>query len=80
MTYNKPFASRDSFQRRSLQDFSGVVNRTLEEEQEVRRRQGAFLKTGYSISHRNLQPSLSSESDSDSTDAPDVSNEEWKQV
>lgn len=80
MTYSKPFGTRDSFQRRSLQDFSGVVNRTLEEEQEVRRRQAAFLLPGYSLSHRDLHPSLSSESDSDSTNTPDVHNEEWKQV
>lgn len=80
MTCSKPFGTRDSFQRRSLQNFSGMVNRTLEEEQEVRRRQGAFLQSGYSLSHQNLQPSLSPESESVSTDAPDVSNEEWKQV
>ncbi|XP_041957321.1 serine/threonine-protein phosphatase with EF-hands 2 [Alosa sapidissima] len=80
VTYSKTFGPRDSFQRRSLQDFSGIVNRTVEEEQEVRRRQGAFLQTGYSCSHRDLKPSFPSESDSDSTDAPDVSNEEWKQI
>ncbi|XP_062400187.1 serine/threonine-protein phosphatase with EF-hands 2 [Sardina pilchardus] len=80
VTYSKPFGARDGFQRRSLQDFSGIVNRTVEEEQEVRRRQGAFFQTGYSRSHRDLKPSLSSESDSDSTDAPDVSNAEWKQI
>ncbi|XP_031425927.1 serine/threonine-protein phosphatase with EF-hands 2 [Clupea harengus] len=66
LTNDKPFGTRDSFQRRSLQDFSATVNQTVEEEQEARRRQGP-------------NP-LSSESESDSTSGPDNTNDEWKQI
>ncbi|XP_051551979.1 serine/threonine-protein phosphatase with EF-hands 2-like [Myxocyprinus asiaticus] len=79
LTFPKQFGSRDSFQRRSLQDFSSTVARTVEEELEVRRRQAEFSLSSFSMSHRNLN-SLSSESDPDSSENTETSNEEWKQI
>ncbi|XP_030647658.1 serine/threonine-protein phosphatase with EF-hands 2 [Chanos chanos] len=79
-TKPKPFGDRDSFQRRSLQDFSATVNRTLEDELEARRRRAEFVCAGYNLSHRNLNSSVSSESDQSSTEAFDCLNEEWKQI
>ncbi|KAL2092808.1 hypothetical protein ACEWY4_012606 [Coilia grayii] len=79
---NNLFGPRDSFQRRSLQDFSAVVNRmAAEEEQEVKQRQtGAGLhQTGFMHPHhRDLNSSIASQSDH--IDAVDVDDEEWKQI
>ncbi|XP_036454231.1 serine/threonine-protein phosphatase with EF-hands 2 isoform X1 [Colossoma macropomum] len=80
LTYFRPFPSRESFQRRSLQDFSATVARTMEEEMEVRRRQAALAYPGYSLSCRHLNTSISSESDSNSVDTFENINNEWKQI
>ena len=62
----KPFPDRDSFQRRSLQDFSDRINRTAQEEAELQRRQAELA-------------SVSSDASTDSTDLQE-GNSEWRQV
>ncbi|XP_073697369.1 serine/threonine-protein phosphatase with EF-hands 2 [Garra rufa] len=79
LTFPKPFSAREGFQRRSLQDFSSTVARTLEEEFEVRRRQAEFSLSRFSKSQRILNSALSSESEPDSSEF-DTSNDEWKQI
>ncbi|XP_066510112.1 serine/threonine-protein phosphatase with EF-hands 2-like [Hoplias malabaricus] len=80
MTYYRQFPSRESFQRRSLQDFSATVARTMEEELEIRRRQAALARPWFSLSYKHLSTSMSSGSDSDSVEAFDNINNEWKQI
>ncbi|KAK2911686.1 hypothetical protein Q8A67_003819 [Cirrhinus molitorella] len=79
LTFPKQFSAREGFQRRSLQDFSSTVARTLEEEFEVRRRQAEYSLSSYSKSHRILSSTLSSDSEPDSSEF-DTSNDEWKQI
>ncbi|XP_046871780.1 serine/threonine-protein phosphatase with EF-hands 2 [Hypomesus transpacificus] len=62
----KPFPDRDSFQRRSLQDFSDRINRTAQEEAELQRRQAELA-------------SVSSDASTDSTDLQE-GNSEWRQI
>lgn len=80
LTFPKPFGARESFQRRSLQDFSSTVARTLGEEFEVRRRQAEFSLSSFSKSHRILSSALSSDSEPESSEFTDTGNDEWKQV
>lgn len=80
LTFPKQFGTRESFQRRSLQDFSSNVARTLEEEFEVRRRQTEFSLSRFSKSHRILSSALSSDSETESSEFIDTGNDEWKQV
>uniref|UniRef100_A0A672M1Y7 Serine/threonine-protein phosphatase with EF-hands n=1 Tax=Sinocyclocheilus grahami TaxID=75366 RepID=A0A672M1Y7_SINGR len=80
LTFPKPFDARESFQRRSLQDFSSTVARTLEEEFEVRRRQAEFSLSSFSKSHRILSSALSSDSEPESSEFTDTGNDEWKQI
>ncbi|XP_056143344.1 serine/threonine-protein phosphatase with EF-hands 2 [Lampris incognitus] len=80
LTFPKPLGTRDSFQNRSLQDFSNRVKLTLEEEQVVRRRQKNLLNSGFSQSQKQFNPSVSSDSSQDSTDTTDNTKEEWKQI
>ncbi|KAM4615797.1 serine/threonine-protein phosphatase with EF-hands 2 [Polymixia lowei] len=79
LTFPKPLGTRESFQNRSLQDFSDRVKLTLEEELEVRRRQAGFLNPGFSKSLKQFNPSVSSDSSQDSTDPSDTVDE-WKQI
>ncbi|CAM4538222.1 unnamed protein product [Leuciscus chuanchicus] len=80
VTFPKPFAARDSFQRRSLQDFSRTVARTVEEKLEVRRRQAQFSMSSFSQSHHILGSAPSCESESDSSEVFDTSDDDWKQI
>ncbi|XP_018965654.1 serine/threonine-protein phosphatase with EF-hands 2 isoform X2 [Cyprinus carpio] len=80
LTFPKPFGARESFQRRSLQDFSSTVARTLGEEFEVRRRQAEFSLSSFSKSHRILSSALSSDSEPESSEFTDTGNDEWKQI
>ncbi len=80
LTFPKQFDTRESFQRRSLQDFSSTVTRTLEEEFEVRRRQTEFSLSRFSKSQRSLSSALSSDSEQESSEFIDTGNDEWKQV
>lgn len=80
MTFPRPLGTRDSFQRRSLQDFSKTVARTVEEEFEVRRRQAEFNTSSFSKSHHILGSAPSTESEPDSSEIIDTGNEDWKQV
>ncbi|XP_072520805.1 serine/threonine-protein phosphatase with EF-hands 2 [Salminus brasiliensis] len=79
LAYFRPFPARESFQRRSLQNFSSTVARTMEEELELRRRQAALTNPGHSMSCRNLNTSMSSQS-SESIDVLENINNEWKQI
>uniref|UniRef100_A0A673XFZ7 Serine/threonine-protein phosphatase with EF-hands n=1 Tax=Salmo trutta TaxID=8032 RepID=A0A673XFZ7_SALTR len=74
------FGPRDGFQRRSLQDFSGRVPRTVDEEIEVRRRQSVFIKGGFSHSQGDLNTLAVSSASQESTDTADTTVEEWKQI
>nr|XP_055056755.1 serine/threonine-protein phosphatase with EF-hands 2 [Misgurnus anguillicaudatus] len=78
MTFPKPFGSRDCFQRRSLQNFSAAIVRTVEEELEVRRRQASL--SSFSKSHNLLASALSSESEPESSEFTDTNIDEWKQI
>lgn len=80
LTFPKPFGARESFQRRSLQDFSSTMGRALEGEFEVRRRQAEFSLSSFSKSHNILSTTLSPDSEPDSSQFTDTSNDEWKQV
>ncbi|XP_028851535.1 serine/threonine-protein phosphatase with EF-hands 2 isoform X2 [Denticeps clupeoides] len=80
LVHANPFNSRESFQSRSLQDFSSVINRTKSEELEVRRRQMAFAHAGYSQSQQLFSTSVTSEFEPGSTDSLDTTNDEWKQI
>lgn len=80
LTFPKPFGSRESFQRRSLQNFSSAITRTVEEELEISRRQAEFSLSSFSRSQHILNSSLSSESEPVSSEFTDTNNDEWKQV
>ncbi|KAA0716400.1 Serine/threonine-protein phosphatase with EF-hands 2 [Triplophysa tibetana] len=80
LMFPKPLGSRDSFQRRSLQNFSSAITRTVEEEQEIRRRQAEFSLSGFSRSHQILSLSLSSEVEEDSSEFTNTDKDEWKQI
>ncbi|XP_057206409.1 serine/threonine-protein phosphatase with EF-hands 2 [Triplophysa rosa] len=80
LMFPKPLGSRDSFQRRSLQNFSSTITRTVEEELEIRRRQSEFSLSSFSRSHQILNLSLSSESEPDSSEFTNTNNDEWKQI
>lgn len=72
LTFPKPLGARDSFQNRSLQDFSDRIRLTVGEELEARRKkQSIFIS---SRSENEAGPSASSESCSEN------SKDEWKQV
>lgn len=74
LTFPKPLGTRDSFQNRSLQDFSDRIRLTVEEELETRRKkQSIFIP---SRSENEVGPSASFEPESNS----DSSKDEWKQV
>lgn len=80
MTFPRPLGTRESFQRRSLQDFSRTVARTVEEEFEVRRRQAEFSMSSFSNSQRILGSAPSTESEPDSSEIIDTGSDDWKQV
>ncbi|ROL42511.1 Serine/threonine-protein phosphatase with EF-hands 2 [Anabarilius grahami] len=80
MTFPRPLGARESFQRRSLQDFSRTVARTAEEEFEVRRRQAEFSMSSFSKSHRILGSAPSTESEPDSSEIIDTGSDDWKQI
>uniref|UniRef100_UPI003AACD2F0 serine/threonine-protein phosphatase with EF-hands 2 n=1 Tax=Centroberyx gerrardi TaxID=166262 RepID=UPI003AACD2F0 len=86
LTFPKPLGTRESFQNRSLQDFSNRVKVPVEEELEIRRRQAGLsglsglFNSGFSSSQKNLNLSVSSDLSQESTDANDVAKEEWKQI
>lgn len=72
LTFPKPLGTRDSFQNRSLQDFSDRIRLTAGEELETRRKkQSIFIS---SRSENEAGPSASESFNSDS------SKDEWKQV
>ncbi|XP_071753803.2 serine/threonine-protein phosphatase with EF-hands 2 [Centroberyx gerrardi] len=83
LTFPKPLGTRESFQNRSLQDFSNRVKVPVEEELEIRRRQAGLsglFNSGFSSSQKNLNLSVSSDLSQESTDTNDVAKEEWKQI
>ncbi|XP_040010740.1 serine/threonine-protein phosphatase with EF-hands 2 isoform X2 [Xiphias gladius] len=71
LTYPKPLGTRESFQNRSLQDFSDRIRVNVEDELEIdKRRQPIFNR-----SEKETNPSASSDSVSS-----DNIKEEWKQI
>ncbi|XP_071402371.1 serine/threonine-protein phosphatase with EF-hands 2 [Centroberyx affinis] len=83
LTFPKPLGTRESFQNRSLQDFSDRVKVSVEDELEIRRRRAGLsgiFNSGFSTSQKNLNLSVSSDSSHESTEANDGAKEEWKQI
>lgn len=78
-TYYRPLPSRETFQCRSLQDFSTTVARTKEEELRIQQRQTSFAQSGSSLAYNYCNISTSSESARESVNIPDIKNE-WKEV
>ncbi|KAK3514668.1 hypothetical protein QTP70_021574 [Hemibagrus guttatus] len=79
LTYYRPLPSRETFQCRSLQDFSTTVARTMEEELRIQQRQISFAQSGSSLSYKYCNISTSSESARESVNTPDIKNE-WKEI
>nr|XP_046241369.1 serine/threonine-protein phosphatase with EF-hands 2 [Scatophagus argus] len=73
LTYPKPLGTRDSFQNRSLQDFSDRIRVNVGEDLEIHRRKQSIFNLNRS--EKDTTPSTSSESlNSDSV------KDEWKQI
>lgn len=79
LTYFRPLFPRDTFQCRSLQDFSATVARTMEEELKLQHKQTSLAQPGSSMSDRHFDMSMSSETSTESNTTPDINNE-WKEV
>lgn len=73
LTFPKPLGTRDSFQNRSLQDFSDRIKLTTGDELERRRRRQSIFCLG--VSEKGLSPPQSSDSLNS-----DTLKDEWKQV
>lgn len=73
LTFPNPLRARDSFQNRSLQDFSDRIKLTVGEELEFHRKKQSIFH--FSRTEKEMSQSASSESFSS-----DNSKEEWKQV
>uniref|UniRef100_A0A4W6ED71 Serine/threonine-protein phosphatase n=1 Tax=Lates calcarifer TaxID=8187 RepID=A0A4W6ED71_LATCA len=75
LTYPKPLGTRDSFQNRSLQDFSDRLKANTEDELEIRRRRQSIFNSGINRLENNMSPSVSSDSVNS-----DNAKEEWRQI
>ncbi|XP_035292057.1 serine/threonine-protein phosphatase with EF-hands 2 [Anguilla anguilla] len=75
LTSHNPFGSRNSFQRRSLQDFSDRLKCSEEKDLEELRRQAKFTQ-----SYRDLPQSLSFSFSPYSSEHDDTNTDEWKQI
>ncbi|XP_027134299.1 serine/threonine-protein phosphatase with EF-hands 2 isoform X2 [Larimichthys crocea] len=75
LAYPKAFGERESFQNRSLQDFSDRIKGNAVDELESRMRKQSIYNSGTISSEKNITASVSS--DSINSDNP---NDEWKQV
>ncbi|XP_035514168.1 serine/threonine-protein phosphatase with EF-hands 2, partial [Morone saxatilis] len=74
LTYPKPLGTRESFQNRSLQDFSNRIKGKAVDEIEIHKRRLAILNVGTNRSEEMTQ-SVSSDSINS-----DNSKDEWKQI
>ncbi|XP_071339713.1 serine/threonine-protein phosphatase with EF-hands 2 [Trachinotus anak] len=75
LTFPKPIGGRDTFQNRSLQDFSDRLKVKVEDELEMHKRRQSIFKLGPNRSEKDIALSVSSESENS-----DNAKEEWKQV
>ncbi|XP_040898418.1 serine/threonine-protein phosphatase with EF-hands 2 [Toxotes jaculatrix] len=75
LAYPTPLGTRNSFQNRSLQDFSDRIKMNAEDEMEIRRRKQSVFNLGINKSEKDMIPSVSSDSVNS-----DNSKEEWKQI
>ncbi|XP_022620901.1 serine/threonine-protein phosphatase with EF-hands 2-like [Seriola dumerili] len=74
LTYPKPLGGRDSFQNRSLQDFSDRLKvNGVEDELEIRRRKQSVFNSATSRSEKDITVSVSS-------DSVNSEKDEWKQI
>lgn len=73
LTFPKPLGTRDSFQNRSLQDFSDRIKLTAGDELEFRRRRQSIFCPG------GLEKAVSPPQSSESLNS-DTLKDEWKQV
>ncbi|GAA6097545.1 serine/threonine-protein phosphatase with EF-hands 2 [Tachysurus ichikawai] len=79
-TNYRPLPSRETFQCRSLQDFSTTVAKTMEEEQKIQQRQTSIAQPGSSLTYKHCSISTSSESARESINTRDNVNNEWKEI
>lgn len=75
LTYPKPLGARDSFQNRSLQDFSDRIKVNVVDELEIHKRKQSVFNLGINRSEKDMSPSVSSDSVNS-----DTAKDEWKQV
>ncbi|XP_047673883.1 serine/threonine-protein phosphatase with EF-hands 2 [Tachysurus fulvidraco] len=79
-TNYRPLPSRETFQCRSLQDFSTTVARTMEEELKIQQKQTSIAQPGSSLTYKHCSISTSSESARESINTRDDVNNEWKEI
>ncbi|XP_029017721.1 serine/threonine-protein phosphatase with EF-hands 2 isoform X2 [Betta splendens] len=75
LTYPKPLGTRNSFQNRSLQDFSERIKVNMEDELESRRRRQSVFNSAANKSEQDLTPAASCDSVSS-----DRTKDEWRQI
>lgn len=75
LTCPKPLGTRNSFQNRSLQDFSDRIKVSMEDELESRRRRQSVFNSAVNKSDEAITPAVSSDSVSS-----DNAKDEWRQV
>lgn len=75
LTYPKPLGTRNSFQNRSLQDFSDRIKMNVGDDLESRRRRQSVFNSPINNSEKEMTPSVSSDFVSS-----DNAKDEWKQV
>ncbi|XP_026178298.1 serine/threonine-protein phosphatase with EF-hands 2 isoform X2 [Mastacembelus armatus] len=74
-TYPKPLGARNSFQNRSLQDFSQRIKVNMEDELEMCRRRQSVFNSTFNKSDKETTSSVSSDSVNS-----DNAKEDWKQI
>nr|XP_033475001.1 serine/threonine-protein phosphatase with EF-hands 2 isoform X1 [Epinephelus lanceolatus] len=75
LTFPKPLGTRDSFQNRSLQDFSDRIKVNTVDEVEINKRRQSIFNAAINKPENELSSSLSNESINS-----DHSKDEWKQI
>uniref|UniRef100_A0AAQ6ISC1 Serine/threonine-protein phosphatase n=1 Tax=Anabas testudineus TaxID=64144 RepID=A0AAQ6ISC1_ANATE len=76
LTYAKPMGTRNSFQNRSLQDFSDRIKMNMEDELESCKRRQSVFNSPIDKSEKEMTPTVSS----DSVVSNDNPKDEWKQI
>ncbi|KAM9858578.1 serine/threonine-protein phosphatase with EF-hands 2 [Aulostomus maculatus] len=75
LMYPKQFGGRESFQNRSLQDFSDRIKINIEEDLKICRRRASIFNLEINKIEKEMTPSLSSDSVNS-----DNAKDEWKQI